>query len=119
MGLKKGQTNNPDGRPKGTPNKITQELREALRHILSNEIEKIPELLDKLLPKQRLEIVLKLAPFVIPREGIIKLEDPDQLRVIDFVNVSKQFPDYSEYSNEELEEKLNMFVKVARFKEEQ
>jgi hypothetical protein len=55
------------GREAGTPNKLTKELRAALKNILHQEIELLPDHFDKLEPKDRLELLVKLLPFVLPK----------------------------------------------------
>ena len=55
------------GREKGTPNKLTKELRSALKDVLYDEIEQIPHRLDKLETKDRLELLVKLMPYVFPK----------------------------------------------------
>jgi len=55
------------GRKKGTPNKLTKELREALKDVIFNELENIESNLEKLEPKDRVELLIKLMPFVIPK----------------------------------------------------
>ena len=55
------------GRKKGTPNKLTKELRLVLKEVIYNELENIEERLDQLEPKQRLELVVKLMPYVFPK----------------------------------------------------
>ena len=55
------------GREKGTPNRLTKELRTILKDILYNELEEIEGLLDSLEPKVRLELVIKLIPFILPK----------------------------------------------------
>jgi hypothetical protein len=67
MGLPKGQTNNLNGRPKGQPNKLTKELRAVLKDVLFNEIESLPIHLQSLQIKDRLDLVVKLLPYAIPR----------------------------------------------------
>jgi hypothetical protein len=42
-------------------------LREALKEIMQKEIEQLPETLKELKPAQRLNIICKLAPFVLPK----------------------------------------------------
>jgi len=69
-----GKTNNPNGRPKGRPNKITKDLREILKSIISQELEKIPETLKGLSDKERLDVVLKLLPYILPRIEPIKMD---------------------------------------------
>ena len=55
------------GRQKGTPNRLTKELRTILKNVLYNELENIEELLESLEPKERLELVIKLIPFILPK----------------------------------------------------
>ena len=55
------------GREKGTPNRLTKELRSVLKDIVYQELEKIEEHLDELEPKERLELVLKLMPYTLPK----------------------------------------------------
>ncbi|MDC3337657.1 hypothetical protein OAW23_07285 [Flavobacteriales bacterium] len=55
------------GRAKGTPNKLTKELRSVLKEVVYNELRRIEERLDELEPKQRLELVIKLMPYVFPK----------------------------------------------------
>jgi len=55
------------GREKGTPNKLTKELRSVLKDILYQELEQIQEHLDTLKPKERIELLIKLMPYVLPK----------------------------------------------------
>ena len=55
------------GREAGTPNRLTKELRAALKNILHQEIELLPEHFNKLEPKDRLELLVKLLPFALPK----------------------------------------------------
>lgn len=59
------------GRTKGTPNKLTKELRTVLKNILYNEIEKIEDYLDLLEPKEKLETIIKLMPYILPKTSTI------------------------------------------------
>ena len=63
----KGQIGNPEGRPKGKQNRTTLELKELLIELINKEIEFIPERLDCLTEKERLEILIKLLPYVLPK----------------------------------------------------
>ena len=53
------------GRQKGTPNRMTKELRAVLKDVLFEELGEIKEKLDMLEPKERLELVIKLIPYVL------------------------------------------------------
>ncbi len=55
------------GRTKGTPNRLTKELRSLLKNILHIELERIQEYLEQLEPKERLEIIIKMMPYVLPK----------------------------------------------------
>lgn len=55
------------GRNKGTPNKLTSEMRASLKTVISDEMEKLPSLLSELEPKVRIELVIRLLPYVFPK----------------------------------------------------
>lgn len=55
------------GRKAGTPNKVTTELRETLKAILDAELTTITATLEKLPAKDRLDVVLKLMPYCMPK----------------------------------------------------
>ena len=55
------------GRKKGTTNIMTKELRSVLKNILFQELEQIQERLDLLEPKERIELLIKLMPYVLPK----------------------------------------------------
>lgn len=62
------------GRSIGTPNKLTKELRVLLKDVLFKELYELHVHLDKLQPKERLEIIIKLMPYVMPRIETIQME---------------------------------------------
>ena len=55
------------GRVAGTPNRITKELRETLKAIVDGELQTLTATLDKLPAKDRLDVLLKLMPYCMPR----------------------------------------------------
>jgi len=67
MPVKKNHTNNPNGRPKGKCNKVTGELRETLKTALTGELEKKKKKLSECEPSARLELVIKLLPYLMPK----------------------------------------------------
>ena len=55
------------GRSKGTPNRLTKELRTVLKDVIYRELESIELRLDELDPKERIELTIKLMPYVFPK----------------------------------------------------
>ena len=55
------------GRVAGTPNRLTKELRKVLKNLLYQELETLSSHLDSLEPKERLEILIKLLPYAVPK----------------------------------------------------
>tara|TARA_R110000796_G_scaffold197641_1_gene313960 strand:+ start:3030 stop:3272 length:243 start_codon:yes stop_codon:yes gene_type:complete len=55
------------GREKGTPNRITKELRSLLKDVMYDEIGALQERLDALNPKERVELLIKLMPYALPK----------------------------------------------------
>jgi hypothetical protein len=55
------------GRQKGTPNKLTKEMRDVLKGVVAEELEGLPQRFDELDTKDRLELFIKLLPFVLPK----------------------------------------------------
>jgi hypothetical protein len=60
------------GRVGGTPNKITVELRKILKDIITEEFDSLRGRLDQLEPKERLEYLVKLMPFCLPKVDSIR-----------------------------------------------
>ena len=55
------------GRQKGTPNILTKELRSVLKDIVYQELEQVQKCLELLESKERLELLIKLMPYVLPK----------------------------------------------------
>ncbi len=72
--IKKGVVLNPKGRPKGTPNKTTKEIKEAIKTIIDAEFEQLDVYLEQLTPKERLDFIAKLLPYVVPKQSEVSLE---------------------------------------------
>lgn len=45
---------------------ITLETRESIKETFRSEVERLPELLEELSPKERINIILKLMPYLMP-----------------------------------------------------
>lgn len=54
---------------------LTNDLRQTLKSIMQNEINKLPEYLESLEPKERINIVLKLIPFVFPKVQSVHIKE--------------------------------------------
>jgi len=55
---------------------LTKNLRETLKSIMQKELEKIPETMEALEPKERLNVLCRLMPFVFPKvETVHQTED--------------------------------------------
>lgn len=55
------------GRKSGTPNKTTKEIRNVLKSVIDNEIVNIETSLEGLTAKERIEFLIKLIPYVLPK----------------------------------------------------
>lgn len=62
-----GTSGNPSGRPKGSPNRVTKELRQLLKSIVFDELERLPETLERLEAKERAELLTKIIPYAMPK----------------------------------------------------
>jgi hypothetical protein len=55
------------GREIGTPNKVTKELRLFFKELLDQNQQQIENDLKELKPKDRIELLIKMAEFVVPK----------------------------------------------------
>jgi len=70
----KGHTNNPNGRPKGKPNKITQDMRQWIAQIIDSNREQMVQDLQTLEPIERLKILERLFPYVVPKQQAVSAD---------------------------------------------
>jgi hypothetical protein len=87
MGLKKGNTNNPNGRPKGVPNKVTGQLRETITAFLEKNFEVILADFKKMQPKDRTKLYTDLLQYGLPKLQTTELD-------IDFSKMTDDQLDY-------------------------
>jgi hypothetical protein len=59
------------GRTSGTPNKVTSELRKTLKGIIAAELDALPQTLGELPARERLELLIKILPFALPKVNTI------------------------------------------------
>ena len=75
-GLKTG------GREQGTANLLTREMRGILKGIIAKELILIPENLNKIVdPEKRIELILKLLPYVLPKVEPIKMKEGEPFQI--------------------------------------
>lgn len=107
MGLQKGMTNNPNGRPKGSENKINYEIREVFKELLDKHIDSISKDIEFLTPKDRINVLLKLSEFVIPKMRSIDFEgrlSTEQYKV--YIVMKRRKDELESMTDKELEEEL-------------
>ncbi len=51
---------------------LTRDLRQTLKAIVQKELEQLPGYLETLEPKERLNIICKIMPFVLPKVEAVK-----------------------------------------------
>jgi hypothetical protein len=72
------------GRKIGTPNKTTAETKEFIQNIVNNELTFFEDLMLELTPKERVDAVIKLLPYVVPKTSevsIIESEPPRNILI--------------------------------------
>ena len=63
------------GRIAGEPNKATKEIRGLLRAFIGKELTDLPKTFNEIKsPERRIELIIKLIPFVVPKAQEITLE---------------------------------------------
>jgi len=64
------------GRAKGIPNRTTSDLRAILGDFIYKQAESLPEVFSSIKsPEKRLELIIKLLPFVVPKMQDFSLEN--------------------------------------------
>ena len=72
-----------EGRPKGATNRTSRRVREVLSDIVTNELEDITKMLNTLTPHERLNILVKLLPYVVAKCETKDQQTELQIRLID------------------------------------
>lgn len=76
------------GRTKGTLNKTTAETKEILKNIIDEELDKLSALMATLDPKEKIDVIVKILPYVIPRQSeiAIPIEDRPPAKIMIKIN---------------------------------
>lgn len=103
MGLKPGQTNNPDGRPKGTPNRTTSQIKTMVQGFISDNLDDLQKEYNQLEPREKLQFIERLLKFVLPQQRdvnqTINVKDLPENEMDALINRITN-PDRAEQSNE-------------------
>ena len=68
--LTKGKRTNPNaGRKPGVPNKVTVNIRENLQALIEGNLDGLQADLASLTPKDRLEAISRILPYIIPKKS--------------------------------------------------
>ena len=68
------ERNKTGGRKIGTPNKIPSNLKATIQGIVERQFETLEEDLESIDPKDKLNIVLKLIEYVLPKQRETKID---------------------------------------------
>ena len=73
------------GRPIGSKNLASSQIRDTFQLLLENNLEKIQDDLNELEPKDRIQLLLSLANYILPKLRSIDLKsDIEETITIDF-----------------------------------
>jgi len=78
--MKQKGTPKTGGREKGTPNKLTKTVRELIFEAVQESIEVLPTDLKALEPKERLQIISGLLPYIVSK----RQENSNRFYTFDF-----------------------------------
>jgi len=67
------------GRVKGTPNKLTKEIRIVLKNLVAKEIENLPDILEQLESREKLDLMIKILPYVLPKVNNVKYDNGEPI----------------------------------------
>ena len=73
-----------EGRKKGVPNRSTSQIRDSFQMLLENNLEGLQQDLDELESKDRIQLLLSLANYILPKLRSTEYIGEQQEITIDF-----------------------------------
>lgn len=67
------------GRQQGTPNRLTKEIRSVLKDFVHKEMEMLPDHIETLENEARIQLLIKIIPFVLPRIKEVSHKDDEPI----------------------------------------
>ncbi len=92
MPFEPGASGNKNGRPKGSLDKVSRRVRELITELVEENLDSIQEDFKTLSPKDRLEMISKLLPYVIPKIKMTDFEgkEPPRKMILEIVESNGQ-----------------------------
>ncbi|NLO04103.1 MAG: hypothetical protein GX126_17610 [Bacteroidales bacterium] len=72
--FKPGQSGNPAGRPPKAINKISRPVKESVADFLTEKFEELPEIWQKLKPREQARLLIDLLPYVASKMQAVSLD---------------------------------------------
>lgn len=91
------------GRKAGTPNKTTAEIKELMQAFLESKIDELDEVYDQLEPKEKINAMIKMLPYLVPKQMQMDLNANHTQNVKH---------DFSKLSDDELHQFLELTEKI-------
>jgi len=73
------------GRPKGAKGKVSANIKDKIQEIVDNQLDELPELLEKLDPKDKIDAIIKLIPYVLAKKKEEVIEQPHKIELISII----------------------------------
>lgn len=86
-GFPKGTSGNPKGRPRGAKTKIKGDILAQVKEFIENNMEDIQEDYDLLEPKEKMQFLIKLLEFAIPKATAPKEEEAEEYKYPNGMNL--------------------------------
>ncbi len=76
------------GRKKGTSNRLSGTVKGMIAQIVETELQQLPNLLNKLEPKEKAELIIKLLPYIVPK--MLPVNGPKEPTEYDKIKLFRQ-----------------------------